>query len=81
MNRSFVRGRRSGTTMVAWSLGNFVFDGFATVPGARDSAILDVTLTRQGVSSVRWHPVVIRGGFPQPATGSDRRRILRRLGG
>jgi poly-gamma-glutamate synthesis protein (capsule biosynthesis protein) len=75
------RGRRSGTTMVAWSLGNFVFDGFATVPGARDSAILDVTLTSRGVTSVQWHPVVIRGGFPQPATGSDRRRILRRLGG
>jgi poly-gamma-glutamate synthesis protein (capsule biosynthesis protein) len=75
------RGRRSGSTMVAWSLGNFVFDGFATVPGARDSAILDVTLTRTGVASVRWHPVIIRGGFPQPATGADRRRILKRLGG
>jgi poly-gamma-glutamate synthesis protein (capsule biosynthesis protein) len=74
------RGRRWGSRMVAWSLGNFVFDGFATVPGARDSAILDVTLGRAGVTSVRWHPVVIRGGFPQPASGADRRRILRRLG-
>jgi poly-gamma-glutamate synthesis protein (capsule biosynthesis protein) len=75
------RGRRSGSTMVAWSLGNFVFDGFATVPGARDSAILDVTLGPAGVTSVRWHPVVIRGGFPQPASGAARRRILARLGG
>jgi hypothetical protein len=66
--------------MIAWSLGNFVFDGFATIPGARDSAILDVTLGRQGVTSVRWHPVVLRGGFPQPAVGADRRRILARLG-
>ncbi len=74
------RGRRTGSTMVAWSLGNFVFDGFATIPGARDSAILDVTLGRQGVTSVRWHPVIIRGGFPRPASGADRRRILARLG-
>jgi poly-gamma-glutamate synthesis protein (capsule biosynthesis protein) len=75
------RGRRAGSTMVAWSLGNFVFDGFATVPGARDSAILDVTLGPSGVTSVRWHPVILRGGFPQPASALDRRRILRRLGG
>ncbi len=74
------KGRHRGSTMVAWSLGNFVFDGFETVRGARDSAILDVTLTRNGVASVRWHPVIIRGGFPQPAKGTDRRRILRRLG-
>jgi poly-gamma-glutamate capsule biosynthesis protein CapA/YwtB (metallophosphatase superfamily) len=74
------KGRRSGSTMVAWSLGNFLFDGFGNVPGARDSAILDVTLTRDGVRSVRWHPVVLRGGFPQPATGADRSRILERLG-
>ena len=74
------KGKRSGSTMVAWSLGNFLFDGFGTIPGARDSAILDVTLTRDGVQSVRWHPVVLRGGFPQPATGADKRRILERLG-
>lgn len=73
-------GKLSGATMVAWSLGNFLFDGFETVTGARDSAILDVTLTRHGVASVRWHPVIIRGGFPKPAHGADRRRILRRLG-
>lgn len=74
------RGRRMGSRVVAWSLGNFVFDGFATVPGGRDSAILDVTLGPGGVTSVRWHPVVVRGGFPQPAAGADRRRILGRLG-
>lgn len=74
------RGRRTGSAMIAWSLGNFVFDGFATIPGARDSAILDVTLGRQGVTSARWHPVIIRGGFPRPASGADRRRILARLG-
>jgi poly-gamma-glutamate synthesis protein (capsule biosynthesis protein) len=74
------RGRRMGSRVVAWSLGNFVFDGFATVPGGRDSAILDVTVGPSGVTSVRWHPVVVRGGFPQPAAGADRRRILDRLG-
>ena len=71
---------RSGSTLVAWSMGNFLFDGFETVPGARDSAILDVTLTRDGVQRVRWHPVVIRGGFPRPAHGADAARILKRLG-
>ena len=74
------RGRHWGTRVVAWSLGNFVFDDFATVPGGRDSAILDVTVGRSGVTSVRWHPVVVRGGFPQLAAGADRRRILTRLG-
>lgn len=72
-------GTRAGSTMIAWSLGNFLFDGFGTVPGARDSAILDVTLTRDGVQSVRWHPVILRGGFPRPAHGADAARILDRL--
>jgi len=71
---------RSGSTLAAWSLGNFLFDGFETIPGARDSAILDVTLTRDGVARVRWHPVLIRGGFPRPAHGADAARILKRLG-
>ena len=69
-----------GSTLVAWSLGNFLFDGFGTVPGARDSAILDVTLTRDGVQHVQWHPVILRGGFPRPAHGADAARILKRLG-
>jgi len=74
------KGRLRGTQMVAWSLGNFLFDGFESVPGARDSVILDVTLTKGGVQAVTWHPVIIRGGFPQPAHGADKRRILERLG-
>jgi poly-gamma-glutamate capsule biosynthesis protein CapA/YwtB (metallophosphatase superfamily) len=74
------RGERRGTTFIAWSMGNFLFDGFETVPGARDSAILDVTLTRHGVQAVRWHPVIVRRGFPKPAVGADARRILGRLG-
>jgi len=73
-------GTPSGSTMIAWSLGNFLFDGFGTVPGARDSAILDVTLTKDGVQNVRWHPVILRGGFPRPAHGTDATRILQRLG-
>jgi poly-gamma-glutamate synthesis protein (capsule biosynthesis protein) len=74
------RGARWGHRMVAWSLGNFVFDGFADTPGGRDSAILDVTLGPRGVTIVRWHPVSIRGGFPRPATGDARVRILDHLG-
>ncbi len=71
---------RTGSTLTAWSLGNFLFDGFETVSGARDSAILDVALTRDGVTAVRWHPVILRGGFPRPAHGADAARILQRLG-
>ncbi len=74
------RGERRGSTFIAWSMGNFLFDGFETVPGARDSAILDVTLSRHGVQGVRWHPVIVRRGFPKPAVGTDARRILERLG-
>ncbi len=61
-------------------MGNFLFDGFETIPGARDAAILDVTLTGDGVQGVRWHPVIVRGGFPRPAHGSDATRILERIG-
>jgi hypothetical protein len=64
-------------TLVAYSLGNFVFARFDGA--ANDTAILDVTLTRDGVSSFGWIPMIIKGGIPRPATGADADRILGRL--
>jgi poly-gamma-glutamate capsule biosynthesis protein CapA/YwtB (metallophosphatase superfamily) len=69
--------RRSGNTFIAYSLGNFVFDQSRGV--FNDSAILDVTLDKSGVKSVRFVPVVIRDGFPVLAHGADAARILREL--
>lgn len=68
---------RSGGTLIAYSLGNFVFDYFTGAPN--DSAILDVTLTRNGVKSVRWVPILIVNGLPRPAPSADVPRILKRI--
>jgi poly-gamma-glutamate capsule biosynthesis protein CapA/YwtB (metallophosphatase superfamily) len=64
-------------TLVAYSLGNFVFDGFSGV--SNDSVILDVTLTANGVSSFRWIPVVVYKGRPRLAVGDEITRILGRI--
>jgi poly-gamma-glutamate synthesis protein (capsule biosynthesis protein) len=69
--------RRDGA-LVAFSLGNFVFARFDR-QAANDSAILDVTLSVDGVASLSWRPVVIVRGLPRPATGEDAERILARL--
>ena len=64
---------RRGDKLIAFSLGNFVFARFDG--RANDSAILDVTLTPDGVASLDWIPVVIRGGIPRPATAAEAKRI------
>jgi poly-gamma-glutamate synthesis protein (capsule biosynthesis protein) len=64
-------------TLVAFSLGNFLFARFDGA--ANDSAILDVTLTAEGVTSVDWIPLVIEGGIPRPAVGPEIPRVLNRL--
>lgn len=66
-----------GSTLVAFSLGNFLFARFNGA--ANDSAILDVTVTAAGVTSFDWFPVVLEGGIPRPAVGSERARVLRGL--
>jgi poly-gamma-glutamate synthesis protein (capsule biosynthesis protein) len=68
---------RVGNTLVAYSLGNFVFAYFSGVQN--DSAILDVTLSANGVESFNWIPVVIEGAFPRPARGGEIGRIMNRL--
>lgn len=50
--------------LTAWSLGNFVFDGFGNDPVASRSVILTVTLDEEGLTEVTWTPVRIVDGFP-----------------
>ena len=64
-------------TLIAYSLGNFVFDGFTGI--ANDSVILDVTLSATGVDSFRWIPVVVANGRPRLAVGDEIPRILARI--
>jgi poly-gamma-glutamate synthesis protein (capsule biosynthesis protein) len=65
---------KRGDRLIAFSLGNFVFARFDG--RENDSAILDVTLTPDGVASLDWIPVVIRNdGIPRPATAAEARRI------
>jgi poly-gamma-glutamate capsule biosynthesis protein CapA/YwtB (metallophosphatase superfamily) len=68
---------RRQNTLIAYSLGNFVFDLFEGAPN--DTAILDVTLDRTGVVSLRWVPILIVNGLPRPAPDTDVNRILRRI--
>jgi poly-gamma-glutamate synthesis protein (capsule biosynthesis protein) len=51
-----------GNGVIAYSLGNFVFDGLY---GSGRTAILQVTLGRHGVYALRWIPVVLHRGRPQ----------------
>lgn len=63
--------------LIAYSLGNFVFDGLA---GPRaESAILNVTLGRDGVQGVEWTPVVLKAGRPTLAGGQQARAILAKI--
>ena len=60
-----------GDGLIAYSLGNFVFDGFWDP--ANDSAILLVELTAAGVAGYEMVPVVIVDGIPvlaEPAEGA-----------
>lgn len=66
-----------GNSLIAYSMGNFVFD---FMEGAQlEAAILDVTLTADGVTEFSWIPIVIQRGFPRPAVGAEIDRIMARL--
>ncbi len=60
--------------LIAYSLGNFVFDGFA--PPSNYSAIFMATLTPRGVDSYSWVPVVLENGLPRLATSDEATHIL-----
>ena len=63
--------------LIAYSLGRFISDRGNR--RSRDTAILDVTLSKAGVESMNWIPVVIQNGFAHLATGADAARIMARL--
>jgi poly-gamma-glutamate synthesis protein (capsule biosynthesis protein) len=63
--------------LIAYSLGNFVFDGF--LDPANDTAIFSATLTPLGVTSYEWLPVVIDHGLPRLATPAEAALILSRV--
>jgi poly-gamma-glutamate capsule biosynthesis protein CapA/YwtB (metallophosphatase superfamily) len=69
--------RRSGNTLIAYSLGNFVFPGYDG--DARYSAILDVRLSAQGVESFSWIPIFLVKALPRPATEAETEWIMARL--
>lgn len=69
--------RLQAKTLIAYSIGNFVFDYFTG--RMNDTAIMDVTLSVNGVESVEWIPIRIQNGFPRPAVGEEIGRILDQL--
>jgi poly-gamma-glutamate synthesis protein (capsule biosynthesis protein) len=78
---------RRGAQLIAWGLGNFIFDldsaDLANIPRPRVSLILDFTLTKgAGVTSYRVIPVTLdeEQDRPRPAT-PDEAAILRQLAG
>ncbi len=60
--------------LIAYSLGNFVFDGF-TFP-ENYSAIFAATLTHDGVGEYNWIPVIVEDGVPRLATPEEAPNIL-----
>jgi poly-gamma-glutamate synthesis protein (capsule biosynthesis protein) len=63
--------------LIAYSLGNFVFEDF-TFP-ENYSAIFTATLTPSGVGEYSWVPVVIEAGLPRLATSEEAPGILERV--
>jgi poly-gamma-glutamate synthesis protein (capsule biosynthesis protein) len=63
--------------LIAYSLGNFVFDDF-DMPENR-SVILRLILNRDGMVSYDWFPVVIAYGLPTLASPEQANEILRML--
>jgi poly-gamma-glutamate synthesis protein (capsule biosynthesis protein) len=71
-----MQGRR---TLVAYSLGNFVFD--APRPAATQTVILEVTLGADGRHAARIRPCIIRNCRPVPASGKAAAAIIKRVAG
>ncbi len=71
------RTGRATHVLVAYSLGNFLFD--QTLPGTRESMLLRVTLGRAGVLAAQVRPIEIIRGRPIPARPTPGAAILRRM--
>ena len=54
--------RRQGASLVAYSLGNFVFGAYST--DTSTTGILEVDLTAEGATAARWRAAQISGGRP-----------------
>jgi poly-gamma-glutamate capsule biosynthesis protein CapA/YwtB (metallophosphatase superfamily) len=63
--------------LIAYSLGNFVFDDF-DMPENR-SVILRLVLNQDGMVSYDWFPVVVDNGLPTLASPEQANEILRML--
>src|SRR4030095_16872989 len=63
--------------LIAYSLGNFVFDGFGFP--ANYSAIFRATICLHGVENYDWVPVVVSFGLPRLATENEAAEILPRV--
>lgn len=55
-------------TVVAYSLGNFMFD--SRRPKSHETVILECELTSAGIRRARTYPVRIEGCLPKPASGA-----------
>lgn len=68
--------------LVAWSLGNTVFDGFGAIPESLESALLTVTFTADAIEEMSFVPVLVDDrGLPQAVAADDPagRALLERL--
>ncbi|MDF2630077.1 MAG: hypothetical protein K0R39_3908 [Symbiobacteriaceae bacterium] len=70
--------RWQGQSLVAYSLGNFIFSSSAN-PLGRQSALLTVRLGARGVTGARLTPLTIVAGQPRPAPAKEAKAILDRL--
>jgi poly-gamma-glutamate capsule biosynthesis protein CapA/YwtB (metallophosphatase superfamily) len=62
--------RRTGSALVAYSLGNFVFG--AQSPETAATGVLVTDLSAEGVTAARWRPGEIAGGRPLLESGRPR---------
>jgi poly-gamma-glutamate capsule biosynthesis protein CapA/YwtB (metallophosphatase superfamily) len=67
--------RRQGAAIVAYSLGNFVFD--AVSPQTTTTGMLELDLTAEGVAKAKWRSARISGGRPVLDRSKPRRLPLR----
>ena len=68
--------------LVAWFLGNTVFDGFDAIPESLESALLTVTFTPETIEEASFVPVLVDDrGLPQTLDpeGAEGRTVLDRL--
>jgi poly-gamma-glutamate capsule biosynthesis protein CapA/YwtB (metallophosphatase superfamily) len=63
--------RRTGSALVAYSLGNFVFGAHS--PETAATGVLHTDLSAEGVTAARWRPGEIAGGRPVLAKGRPER--------